>query len=114
MRQEGVYPPYIQMFIDHVWRTSENKPGTYLFEDYLASGGMEGVTAGYLTRQLAYANDTEGHLKSALVSLVRSYGVKAQKSLGEIVTDTGLTKRECEVVLERLIDLRLVRHIGDL
>lgn len=111
---EGVYPPYIQMLIDHVWRNTGSKPGTYRLEDYLTSGGMEGVTAGYLTRQLAYAHDSEGHLKSALVSLVRSYGVKAQKSLGEVAADTGLTTSECEVVLERLIDLRLVRHIGDL
>ncbi len=111
--EEGAYPPYIQMFIDHVWRKAAKKPDTYRFEDYLASGGMEGITAGYLTRQLAYARDTEGHLKSVLVSLVRSYGIKAQKSLGEIVADTGLAGRECELVLEQLIDLRLVRHIGD-
>jgi len=111
---EGIYPPYVQMFIDHVWRIANNKLGTYRFEDYIASGSMEGVTAGYLSRQLAYAHDTEGHLKAALVSLVRSYGVKAQKSLAEVVRDTGLAEKECEVALERLIDLRLVRHIGNL
>jgi len=112
--EDAVYPPYIQMFIDHIWRKAGNKPGTYKFEDYVTSGAMEGVTAGYLKRQLMFAHDTKGHLKSALVSLVRSYGVKAQKSLAEIATDMGLGQRECEVVLEKLIDLRLVRHVTNL
>jgi len=112
--EQGVYPPYIQMFIDHMWRKTESKPGTYRFDNYLTSGGMEGVTAGYLTRQLAYARDTKGQLKSALVSLVRSYGVKAQKSLAEVALETGLAEKDCEVVLEQLIDLRLVRHVADL
>jgi hypothetical protein len=112
--EQGVYPPYIQMFIDHIWRKTGSKPGTYRFDDYLTSGAMEGVTAGYLTRQLAYAHDAKGQLKSALVSLVRSYGVKAQKSLAEVAVDMGIAEKECEVVLERLIDLRLVRHVADL
>ncbi len=113
-RQEpegAVYPPYLQMFIDHVWRSLGNQSGTYRFDRYLAVGGMEGVTAGYLSRQLEYAQDTEGHLKAVLVSLVRSYGVKAQKSLAEIAADTRLSNQNCEVALEKLIDLRLVRHL---
>jgi hypothetical protein len=52
--------------------------------------------------------------KSVLVSLVRSYGVKAQKSLAEIAADIRVGNEECEIALERLIDLRLVRHIADL
>jgi len=113
-RQEpegAVYPPYLQMFIDHVWRSLGNQPGTYRFDLYLAAGGMEGVTAGYLSRQLEYAQDSDGHLKAVLVSLVRSYGVKAQKSLAEIAADTRLSNQNCEVALEKLIDLRLVRHL---
>jgi hypothetical protein len=116
-RQEpdgAVYPPYVQMFVDHVWRSLGNQPGTYRFDRYLAAGAMEGVTAGYLSRQLEYAQDTEGHLKAVLVSLVRSYGVKAQKSLAEIAADTSLSEKNCEVALEKLIDLRLVRHLDEL
>jgi conflict system STAND superfamily ATPase/uncharacterized protein DUF4062 len=111
--EQGVYPPYIQMFIDHVWRKA-NLSGTYTLEDYVASSRMDGVTAGYLTRQLSYADDTDGHLKAALVSLVRSYGIKAQKSLAEVAADMGLAEKYCENYLETLIDLRLVRHIGNL
>jgi hypothetical protein len=112
--EKAVYPPYLQMFIDHVWRSLGNQPGSYRFDRYLAAGAMEGVTAGYLSRQLQYAQDNEGHLKAVLVSLVRSYGVKAQKTLAEIAADTGLSSNNCEVALEKLIDLRLVRHLDGL
>jgi hypothetical protein len=112
--EEGIYPPYIQMLVDHMWRTTGEGSTSYQMRDYLTAGGMEGVTGGYLARQLAYAHDTGGHVNSVLVSLVRSYGVKAQKSLADIVTETSLTAQACELALERLIDLRLVRHIRDM
>jgi len=112
--EEGVYPPYIQMLIDHLWWGTRDGATSYRMQNYLAAGGMEGVTGNYLTRQLAYAQDGEGHIRAVVVSLVQSYGVKAQKSLSEIASDTGLNEHDCEVSLERLIDLRLVRHIGDM
>jgi hypothetical protein len=111
--QEGVYPPYIQMLIDHAWQTIEAGKASYSLSDYMAAGGMERVTGGYLARQLAYAKDKEGNLAKILVALVRSYGIKAQKSLSEMSADVGLPADKCESLLERLIDLRLVRHLGD-
>lgn len=110
--EDGVYPPYIQMMIDHVWRKSSSTAASYRMADYLGSGGIEGVTGGFLARQLTYAQDSRGHGKRVLVSLVRSYGVKAQKSLADVASDTGLSEKECESSLERLIDLRLVRPIA--
>ena len=104
-----VYPPYIQMTADHLWRTSGN--GKYNFKSYQKAGGMDGIIGGYLGRILKYAEDTKGNLKSVLVSLVRSYGVKAQKELNDVMLDTGLSARDCEQTLEQLIDLRLVRLI---
>jgi hypothetical protein len=109
----SVYPPHIQMLVDHIWSSSKKAQGKYIFKYYQESGGMEGVIGGYLNRQLEYAQDSEGHARLALVSLVRSYGVKAQRTIDDIVADTGLDKFKCEVALERLIDLRLVRHVED-
>lgn len=109
-----VYPPYIQMLIDHLWSSSSKGQSQYTIKNYQATGGMEGVIGGYLSRQLEYARDTEGHIRAVLISLVRSYGVKAQRSIDEIVSDTGITGRDCEIALEKLIDLRLVRHIDTL
>jgi hypothetical protein len=105
-----VYPPYIQMLIDHVWKSSANQR-RYTFEKYQNAGGMDGVIGGYLTRQLEYAYDKEGHIRKVLISLVRSYGIKAQRTIDEILADTHLDRPKCETSLERLIDLRLVRHI---
>lgn len=106
----NVYPPYIQMLIDHIWSTSKKTEGIYQLDHYQTIGGTEGVIGGYLNRQLKYAQDSEGHIQTVLISLVRSYGVKAQRSINEIVADTGLDKLDCELALEKLIDLRLVRH----
>ncbi len=107
----GVYPPHIQMLIDHLWKFSKVGKSTFTMEDYRQAGGVQGVIGNYLSRQLDYAHDADGHLRSVLVSLVRSYGVKAQKELAEVQVDTGLDAAKCEVALEKLIDLRLVRHV---
>ena len=107
---QEVYPPYIQMTADHFCCNAET--GKYHFLSYQKAGGMDGIIAGYLGRQLMYAQDTKGILRAVLISLVRSYGVKAQREIGEIVVDTGLTEGDCDQALERLIDLRLVRHIA--
>lgn len=106
-----VYPPYIQMLVDHVWSSLNKARGKYYLKHYQEAKGMDGVIGGYLARQLEYAQDKEGDVRLVLVSLVRSYGVKAQRSINEVVADTGLSKIKCEAALEKLIDLRLVRHI---
>lgn len=110
---DGVYPPYLQMFVDHVWRVGKHRARAYSIADYQTAGGIDGIIGGFLTRQLEYAQDRAGHVKLALVALVRSYGVKAQRTLGEVAADTGLSVPETEVALEKLIDLRLVRHLGE-
>ena len=111
--QAEVYPPYVQMFVDHVWRAAGPGRKAYGLKDYIAAGGMNGVIGGYLERQLKYAQDTGANLRAVLAALVRSYGSRAQRSLVEVSTECALTDSECEVALEQLIDLRLVRHIGD-
>jgi hypothetical protein len=105
-----VYPPYIQMTADHFWASSIGSK--YHFKFYQEAGAMDGIIAGYLGRQLKYAQDSQGKMRAVLVSLVRSYGVKAQKEIKEIAADTAMSERECDQALEKLIDLRLVRHIA--
>ncbi len=107
----GVYPPYLQMLIEHIWSSTQKAQKPYMIQNYQEAGGMEGVIGGYLNRLLQYAQDSEGRIRAVLISLVRSYGVKAQRTLSEIASDTGLENFVCEGALEKLIDLRLVRHI---
>ena len=99
------------MLIEHIWSSSSQGQKPYSIKNYQEAGGMEGVIGGYLNRLIQYAQDREGHIRSVLISLVRSYGVKAQRTLSEVVSDTGLQASACETALEKLIDLRLARHI---
>lgn len=109
----GIYPPYLQMLIDHMWAVTRGRREGYKFSDYSDAGGVDGIVGGFLTRQLAYVNDDSGNIRLVITALVRSYGVKAQRTLPEIVAESGLSPAECESALEKLIDLRLVRHVGD-
>lgn len=60
--QPTIYPPYMQMLLDHFW-SATNKGGTeYRIEKYQEAGGMIGVVGGYLNRVLKYAQDKEGYV----------------------------------------------------
>jgi hypothetical protein len=107
----GIYPPYIQIMIEHLWSSTQKGHNSYQLQNYQEAGGMEGVIGKYLNRLLQYAQDDEGHIRAVLIALVRSYGIKAQRTMSEILADTGLSGTACETALEILIDLRLVRHI---
>jgi len=65
-----VYPPYLQMLVDHIWSSSKKSNGTYTFKHYQESGGMDGVLGGYLSRLLEYAQDTEGDARLCLFHLL--------------------------------------------
>ncbi len=39
----GVYPPYIQMLVDHIWSSSNKGQIQYSLKNYQVAGGMEGV-----------------------------------------------------------------------
>jgi len=106
-----IYPPYVQMFIEHIWNSAEKGKIPYTATLYRKARGLDGVVGDYLSRQLKYADDTEGHVRLVLISLVRSYGVKAQKRLDELAVDTGLEEKQIEIAVGKLIGLRLVRHI---
>ena len=93
--EQGVYPPYIQMLIDHIWRKASTQRGAYRFDDYLTCGAMQGVTEGYLARQLAYATDTKGHLKAALVSLVRGGNRRLDRQVFQRCRRRNLTAPDC-------------------
>jgi len=107
----GLYPPYIQMLIDFMF-SSRREGEPFTFNIYQKAGAIFGVVRDYLSKQLRLAQDDAGELRLLLIALVKSYGVKAQRSLQELAADTGLEFTRCEAQLERLIDLRLARHIS--
>jgi hypothetical protein len=108
-----VYPPYVQILIDHIWATSKQGPDRYSLKDYTAAGSIEGIVGTYLSRLISYAQDSKGTIQAVLVALVRSHGSKKQVTLQDIAGETARDFVQCEAAVERLIDLRLVRHIGE-
>jgi energy-coupling factor transporter ATP-binding protein EcfA2 len=106
-----VYPPHVQMLIEHIWKSTEKGKVPYTYGTYRKARGVDGIVGDFLGRQLEYADDKQGHVRLLLIALVRSYGVKAQKRLDELASETGLDETSVEVAIEKLIDLRLVRHI---
>ena len=108
-----VYPPYVQILIDHIWSTSKQGPDRYSLKDYTAAGSIEGIVGTYLSRLISYAQDSKGTIQAVLVALVRSHGSKKQVTLQDIAGETARDFVQCEAAVERLIDLRLVRHIGE-
>lgn len=111
---EQVYPPYVQILIEHIWSISQDhRDRLYLFSQYSSAGRIEGIVGSYLSRVLGYAKDSRGDTQAVLVTLVRSYGAKRQVTLEDIAAETSRSPDRCEAALERLIDYRLVRHIGE-
>jgi hypothetical protein len=110
---DQIYPPYVQIVIDHIWSTAHSGTGKYSVSDYTAASRIQGIVGTYLGRLLNYAKDSKGEAQAVLVTLVRSYGAKRQVTLQDVASETGRDEILCEGVLEKLIDLRLVRHIGN-
>jgi energy-coupling factor transporter ATP-binding protein EcfA2 len=107
----GLYPPYVQMLIEYMF-SSTRAGEAFTFQAYQKADGIFGIVRDYLSKQLSDAQDDAGELRLVLIALVKSYGVKAQRSLKELTAETGLDVARCDVLLERLIDRRLVRHIS--
>ncbi len=104
LAQTTIYPPYVQMLLDYVWHSTDGRmPRQFTFGMYRDGGSATGIVRRFLQRQLDYANDDTGELRLILVSLVKSYGTKAQRSLEELASDTGLEPPRCESQLKKLI-----------
>ena len=107
----GVYPPFIQMVLAHIFETADGKR-RYGVAKYEAAGGSRKVIADYLITQLKYLGDEIEKGKQILISLVSSYGTKTQKKLDELVGESLVSKQEVRTILSRLIDARIVRAVN--
>ena len=105
----GVYPPFIQMVIARIFQDKENN--SYRSQKYYEAGQSRKIISDYLMNQLKYLGKNIDSGKKVLVALVSSYGTKAQKTLEEIATEALLPRSGIEMILNSLIDLRLVRNI---
>jgi hypothetical protein len=108
----GFYPPFIQMVIARIFEDIGDKR-EYNSKKYYSVGQSRKIIADYLMNQLKYLGKNIEIGKGILITLVSSYGTKAQKTLEEISTEALLPKSKVEKVLASLIDLRLVRLVNN-
>lgn len=106
----GIYPPFLQIIIAHIFEKKEEK-GIYYTSNYFNAGQAKRIIAHYLIGQLKYLGNKINSGKSVLIALVSSYGTKTQRTLWEISIDSLLSHSEVSDILNHLIDLRLVRSV---
>jgi hypothetical protein len=107
----GVYPPFIQIIMARIF-DEKDKKGLYYSNQYYSSGESRRIIADFLMNQLKYLGKRIEVGKSVLISLVSSYGTKAQKTLDEVSTESLIPFTDVEKTLNLLIDLRLVRSVN--
>jgi len=105
-----IYPPFMQMVIARICEDKDRR-GSYNPTKYDAVGQSKKIIADYLMDQLKYLGKKIEVGKAILITLVSSYGTKAQKTLEEISKESLLPNAKVEEVLNLLIDLRLVRSV---
>jgi HEAT repeat protein len=109
----GVYPPYVQMVGETLRRAAHNENEGILTEElYRTRGGCDGIIGRYLLQRLAEFGEREEMARRVLVALVRSTGVKGQRSLEELQAETKLDVELLTPLLAELVDKRMIRHLG--
>lgn len=107
----GIFPPFLQMVIATLF---ENKSEQRISQEFYEKlGRVRLIIANYLLNQLDYLGTLRNDGTKVLTALVSNYGAKTQKTLSEIQELSGLNSTVLNVALEQLINLRLIRSIGE-
>lgn len=105
----GIFPPFIQMVIATIYLHLKNN--IFSERTYLELGTSKAIISNYLYSQLDYLGTNRETGIKILVSLVSNYGTKTQKNIEEIAFEIAITTTELHSILNKLLDLRLVRHL---
>jgi hypothetical protein len=108
----GIYPPFMQMILAHMFDNRDKNSGYYQAERYYSAGQSKRIIADYLMKQMEYLGANVELGKAILIALVSSYGTKTQKTVEEITRESLIPKDRAEAILRGLVDLRLVRLVG--
>ena len=106
----GVFPPFLQMVISEISRAAQKTPAD-LLSHYRAAGCARKIIADFLLTQLHLLGKDERIARLILTSLVSSSGSKVQKTSSEITQESRSEPSEIDRVLQKLLDLRLVREM---
>jgi len=108
----GIYPPFMQMVLAHMFDNRDKNSGYYQAERYYSAGQSKRIIADYLMKQMEYLGADVEVGKAILIALVSSYGTKTQKTVGEVARESLIPEDKVEAILRVLVDLRLVRLVS--
>ncbi|HUT18963.1 MAG TPA: HEAT repeat domain-containing protein [Anaerolineae bacterium] len=109
----GIYPPYVQMVGETLCKAAREENDSILTEElYRNQGGCAGIIGRYLMQRLEEFGERKEAARKVLVALVRSTGVKGQRSLEELRAETKLDVEALGQLLHALVDKRMIRHLG--
>ena len=106
----GVYPPYLQIVLNEVVAQA-NLKNYSLLAAYRDLGGTHKIVQDFLMEQLRHFGSQVADARRVLVALVRSLGTKTQRKTEEIADEVQLDAGQLSDILQRLMDLRLVRQV---
>jgi hypothetical protein len=111
---DGIAPPQIQIVCDRLFREFGTPGAIISLPDYERLGGAQGILSGYLDAALAEHPDASRPIAQALlVALVTSQGTRALVNHDELVVTTGAPADMTGPVIQKLVEQRLVRRLGD-
>ena len=111
---DRLYPPFIQMVAETLSKKIDPKNPIITREMYLEQfKGAHKIIALYLIEQLNEFGSQKDKAEKVLIFLTSSAGKKAQKSIIELNNETEIEIKELHEILNKMIDLRMVRSISD-
>jgi Novel STAND NTPase 1/Domain of unknown function (DUF4062) len=105
-----VYPPLLQILAETVFKEAR-RGETFTTSDYIKTGRLPVIAGRYLLMRLQFLGEKRELARRILVALVRSYGLKSQKTLADLAVEIGETEENIRTVLNQLVQLRMVRPI---
>ena len=107
-----IYPPYLQMVGEELCKHADERHKLIPKNTYYELGRARGILARYLVRKLDEFGVDKRKAIKILKCLVSYLGRKAQKSISEIETETGIPKKELQELLKRLVNERMIRKLN--
>lgn len=115
LEDQGIDPPELQIVMDRLWEQRQN-PDRLELGEYERAGGVRTILQDYLRASLE-AESVQSQWgvdlpQQLLRSLVSPRGTRWAQTLQTLVRPLEERAEEARVLLEQLVDLRLIRKVG--
>lgn len=111
---DRLYPPYVQMVAETLCKKINTNNPIITKDIYLDQlKGADNIIARYLIERINEFGPQKANAEKILIFLTSSAGKKAQKSLMELRSETDIEIDALKEILNKMIDLRMARPIGD-